>query len=830
MRRMLWKIRTKLILSYLFIAVVPVVLLTTLFVLAGVFFSGLLASHLVTAEVDRKARLLETAAESVLDGLALEQADPARVLPARLAAARRVHPELSHALVSRGRTLSAQGSAPLTLPAWWKGGSFAGLVRTPEGELLRAVRTQGDAFLALDVPLDAPLFGDLQKRVGIRLLTAGGTVSRRGGGVQVDVDEDETRVFGGGDNVRLSGMPFVAFAERTDWETGETDLDPLAFEYRPWEMLRRLSPGSLNAADLLVRLLAIVGVVFLVMYAVALLLGLLLARSITGSVHALSLGTERLQRGDFDTPIRVGSRDQLGELAGSFNHMARGFKDLLRQQAEKERLEEELRIARQIQMSLLPPQGGQGLPGVHIAALCVPAAEVGGDYYDLLPLSDTRMGVLVADVSGKGTSAALYMAELKGLVLSLSRIYDSPARLLVEANRILSPHMDSRSFITMTYAVVDTQARTMRYARAGHNPIIQREARTGATRVLAPAGLGLGLDPGVRFEQILEEAELKLESGDLFLLFTDGLSEAMNERSELFGEARLRAVLEGSDTLGSEEVKERILGEIRGFVGTRGAARRHDARDPQGGVNGRASSVLMRARRAGLALVLLWASSAGPGPTSAQPGGATGARRASLLLDHGRYASSGRPRLDLGATGHAGHRPAGARRLRLRLRRWRPCRSRSRRTSRCWPRERPQASGFATTAASSGPGVGTLAESLKRSGYATGAFVSGYPLAAMFGLDRGFDVYDDRLSAGTGRRSRAPGAGHQRRRARVAADGPPAMVRVDPLLRPALPLRAACRPSSDRDPGRRTTARWHTWTTPSRELRRESGGSRLARS
>jgi serine phosphatase RsbU (regulator of sigma subunit) len=362
-------------------------------------------------------------------------------------------------------------------------------------------------------------------------------------------------------------MPFVAFAERTDWETGETDLDPLAFEYRPWEMLRRLSPGSLNAADLLVRLLAIVGVVFLVMYAVALLLGLLLARSITGSVHALSLGTERLRRGDFDTPIRVGSRDQLGELAGSFNHMARGFKDLLRQQAEKERLEEELRIARQIQMSLLPPQGGPRLPGVHIAALCVPAAEVGGDYYDLLPLSDTRMGVLVADVSGKGTSAALYMAELKGLVLSLSRIYDSPAQLLVEANRILAANMDARSFITMTYAVVDTQARRMRYARAGHNPILQREARTGATRVLAPAGLGLGLDQGDRFEQILEEAEVPLDSGDLFLLFTDGLSEAMNERSELFGEARLRTLLEDSDSLGSEEVKERILGEIRGFVG-----------------------------------------------------------------------------------------------------------------------------------------------------------------------------------------------------------------------------------------------------------------------
>src|SRR5690349_16172568 len=139
---------------------------------------------------------------------------------------------------------------------------------------------------------------------------------------------------------------------------------------------------------------------------------------------------------------------------------------------------------------------------MRVAALCLPAAEVGGDYYDLLPLSPTRMGVLVADVSGKGTSAALYMAELKGLVLSLSRIYDSPARLLVEANRILAANMDSRSFITMAYAVVDTEARTMRYARAGHNPIIHLEKTTGRTRVLTPAGLGLGIDPGPRFEEI----------------------------------------------------------------------------------------------------------------------------------------------------------------------------------------------------------------------------------------------------------------------------------------------------------------------------------------
>jgi len=179
------------------------------------------------------------------------------------------------------------------------------------------------------------------------------------------------------------------------------------------------------------------------------------------------------------------------------------------------------------------------------------------------------MGVLVADVSGKGTSAALYMAELKGLVLSLSRIYDSPARLLSEANRILAATLDPRSFITMTYAVVDTATQTMRYARAGHNPMIHLEAGTGRTRVLTPAGLGLGIDEGARFDQILEEAEVPLRSGDLFLFFTDGLSEAMNGRAELFGERRLRDVIESAGNEGEEAsvLKDRILAAIRTFVG-----------------------------------------------------------------------------------------------------------------------------------------------------------------------------------------------------------------------------------------------------------------------
>jgi serine phosphatase RsbU (regulator of sigma subunit) len=262
----------------------------------------------------------------------------------------------------------------------------------------------------------------------------------------------------------------------------------------------------------------------------------------------------------------VRTRDQLGDLAESFNLMARDIQQLLRESAEKERLEEELRIARRIQMSLLP-QGTVTVPHVSIAAACIPATEVGGDYYDLLVLPGDRLAVLVADVSGKGTSAALYMAELKGLMLSLSRVHDSPAQALAEANRILAADMDARSFITMSYALLDPRAGRMRYARAGHSPLVHREAHTGGARLLAPPGLGLGLDAGAQFERVLEETDVPLSSGDVFLFFTDGLSEAMNAKGELYGEERLRAVLERDGTRGADELRDRVLEEVRAFAG-----------------------------------------------------------------------------------------------------------------------------------------------------------------------------------------------------------------------------------------------------------------------
>jgi serine phosphatase RsbU (regulator of sigma subunit) len=587
---LLWRIRTKLIVSYLFIALVPVVLLSLFMCVAVVLLLGLTASRLVTSEVDRTGDVLLAISRMALADLPAGDAEAARQLPARLAAARELHAGMAYTLLRGGRVVAHAGAAPVALPAWLQAPDFRSLVAVGEGdgaksEVLRAVRQEGGAALVVELPVDGAFLSEIEKRTAIRVLDRTEIVERRSS----DAGERQVRLEAGDGKVQIetegrrykakkgAGLLFVAFPDRTAWDSGETVAlagTPWPIQYDPRVLIRRLAPIQLprdasgrSVPDLLLYALGIVGAVFVVMYGVALALGLMLARSITRGVHALSVGTEKLREGDFSHVIALRSRDQLGELAASFNLMSRGIQQLMREQADKERLEEELRIARQIQMSLLPGEGLVSVPGVRIAALCLPAAEVGGDYYDLLPLGPTRMGVLVADVSGKGTSAALYMAELKGLVLSLSRIYDSPKRLLEEANRILSANMDARSFVTMTYAVVDTAARRMRYARAGHNPLIHLQARTGKSVILAPAGLGLGLDAGERFEAILEESEVPLESGDFFLFFTDGLSEAMNAGAELFGEGRLRRILEESQGLGSEELRERILEEVRGFVG-----------------------------------------------------------------------------------------------------------------------------------------------------------------------------------------------------------------------------------------------------------------------
>jgi len=284
-------------------------------------------------------------------------------------------------------------------------------------------------------------------------------------------------------------------------------------------------------------------------------------------VHELFVGTERVQQGDFTHRIPISSRDQLGELAESFNRMSASIEHLLHVQREKQRLDDELRIAREIQKSLLPAELPR-MDGLDLAEVCEPAREVGGDYFDFFVLGPRRLGVLIADVSGKGTSAALYMAELKGLMLALSHDEPSPRQLLIEVNRRLVDHLDNRSFITMTYAIVDLEAGTLTHARAGHTPLIVVDE--SGTDVILPDGMIIGVRlPGAtdRFESLLTEHTRPIRKGDAIVLYTDGITEAMDRHGELFGDTALARVVTAHHELDAAGIRERVLREVRAFVG-----------------------------------------------------------------------------------------------------------------------------------------------------------------------------------------------------------------------------------------------------------------------
>jgi serine phosphatase RsbU (regulator of sigma subunit)/HAMP domain-containing protein len=637
-RRLLWRVRRKLILSYIFVGLVPALLIIVFFALCGLLLFSTVSSYVVQTRlrslVDQAQFLARTSA------IELDRADSTGDLRERLtrkqANLRSRYPDASLAVLPASRTCASEVPGtdgpdlpaeplvagpwphlppPTQLPRWIGCSGFAGVMAYwvgPPGALNTAgarsngtrLRTDRDTAgrtrlfvravalpdgpapryaVVLDVPVSDLVALRLREETGIELRgisvvrSAGGAVQMQGRVTEPPPVADDSST-----SSRLQPK-WVVFIDFTDWNSGRAGIAAQSFGMRVREIYDQLSPSKVNAlgmtfGQVLILMIVVVGLAFLLIQFVALVMGLALARSITASVHELFIGTERLKSGDFTHQIRVLAKDQLGELAEQFNMMTLRLGGMMAAMAEKKRLEEELRIARKIQMSLLPESPPMRLPGVSIAASCTPAREVGGDYYDFLPIDEHRLGLLIADVSGKGASAAFYMAELKGLMLSLSRIHRSPRDLLIEANTIISDHLDNRSFITVTYAVLDLRSRTLTWARAGHTPLIRLAAGAPGERraeVLVPNGLVLGLkiDTGERFSALLEEVTLPLQPGDVFVFFTDGISEQMNTAEEMFGEGRLGALVEEHAEQAPEELRERIVREVRAFAGE---AAQHD--------------------------------------------------------------------------------------------------------------------------------------------------------------------------------------------------------------------------------------------------------------
>ncbi len=236
---------------------------------------------------------------------------------------------------------------------------------------------------------------------------------------------------------------------------------------------------------------------------------------------------------------------------------------LIEESIEKERLKSELNVAREIQYKILPSQTPCSSE-LEVSALFIPAFEVGGDYYDFFELDDNKLGFVIADVSGKGISAAFIMAEVKGVFESLSKLVHSPGELLTKANRILSNSLEKKSFVTAVYGIINKQNGHLIFARAGHMPVYHCSDKTAMP--MLPGGIGLGLDASESFDVNIKEREVYLRENDVIVLFTDGITEAMNTKMEEFGSERLEKILTADDFTGTEELKQNIIDKISSFA------------------------------------------------------------------------------------------------------------------------------------------------------------------------------------------------------------------------------------------------------------------------
>jgi len=233
--------------------------------------------------------------------------------------------------------------------------------------------------------------------------------------------------------------------------------------------------------------------------------------------------------------------------------------------SNRKRLEAEFAVARKAQQDALPSRA-PAVDGYSFSASCDPALHVGGDLYDIFPLPDGRLGIAVADVSGKGVPAALYMMVTKGLLTATSQQSSDLTHIFDEINQHLYRVCKRKMFVTMAAVAIDPAQRRMQYARAGHNPIVWRRVKRGLTELRKPGGLGLGMCAGDRFARALRVEELQLDPGDAIVLYSDGVTEAMNGALEQFGEARLMQSIERSDGQPAAATRAALLRDLAEFT------------------------------------------------------------------------------------------------------------------------------------------------------------------------------------------------------------------------------------------------------------------------
>ena len=346
-------------------------------------------------------------------------------------------------------------------------------------------------------------------------------------------------------------------------ETGNTEAGATIIDSHPSAILTRLFSTLGNNALLPAILMLFFGAAYLLVELGAVLSIVQLTRTITGSVHDLYVGTKKVEAGDFSHRIAIRSKEQLSELAESFNSMTQRIEQLIVEVKEKEKLESELEIARQVQAQLLPKQVPK-LATLEMTGAYNPARIVSGDYYDLIPIDAHRTALVIGDISGKGIGAALLMASVQSSVhAQLAVNTDGPvstAALVRHLNRQLFANTPEEKYATFYCGIYDEQTSRLSYTNAGHLPPIL--LRGGKAMRLETSGTVVGMFSDTPYE----EAVVELLPGDVFVAFTDGVTEPENAQEEQFGAKRLIDLLIQNSGRPLDEIAEIVLAAVRNWT------------------------------------------------------------------------------------------------------------------------------------------------------------------------------------------------------------------------------------------------------------------------
>jgi sigma-B regulation protein RsbU (phosphoserine phosphatase) len=632
-RKLLWRLRNRLIVTYVFIGVIPAVLLVAMTFITLYGLAGQFAVFVVTSEIDSQLRTLEAVNAAVGSELAarLERgenptAESLTGLRKRDAAwgRRRVCAWHGDKLLPLG---DESNDPPLLLPSFVSGG-LREITRDQDGLHLRVVTVipvgSKTLMVVTSEPFDKELVGKIAANIGEITLFASERPQTSPSGRQGS--ELQASIAGNTDGkppgILIRGTNGVSVYLRQAFTVGTVpsalgSMDrevtfPASLPVLDWKTGKREPTGALvylrtRPSVIYGRLFAALGeyvrgveyillgivIFFAVIELIALIIGTRMTRTVTGAVAQLYDATKHVDRGDFSHRIPVKSEDQLAQLSLSFNSMTESIEKLILEQKEKQRLEGELAIAQEVQAQLFPRQVTE-LESLEVHGFCRPARTVSGDYYDFLTASSHKLILAVGDISGKGISAALLMATIHsavraysveslpqllepvmrepvavGAVAGVGRIMAawpegveiSPGALLGLLNHQLYASTPPEKYATLFLGIYDGRSHRLTYSNGGHLPPILI-GKDGAVRRLETGGTVVGLFENVNYD----EGAVEMHPGEIFLAYSDGVTEPENDFGE-FGEERLIDLVSANRRLPLVQISQTVTSAVDDWIG-----------------------------------------------------------------------------------------------------------------------------------------------------------------------------------------------------------------------------------------------------------------------